>query len=76
MKFKKIRITKENYLKIKKVISNYKNEQLRTKFYIGQKVKVFGELETVIEKIENNKYYFYDENGMLWNEVEEAIEAI
>jgi uncharacterized protein YdeI (BOF family) len=44
------------------------------KYKIGDKVLVMGELITIIEKIENGKYYFRDKENKLWHEVEDAIE--
>ena len=52
------------------------------KYPKGTKVKVFNDLETIIEKVEwielfnEYKYWFKDENGRLWNESEEAIEKM
>lgn len=48
---------------------------MKTKFNIGQKVKVCGELITTIERIEGDRYYFRDETGKEWSEIEAAIEA-
>lgn len=44
------------------------------KYKIGQKVIVCGELITIITRIEGDKYYFNDENGKEWSEVEHAIQ--
>lgn len=42
----------------------------------GDKIRVMGELETEVEKIQDGLVYFFDENNRLWNEVLEAIEVI
>jgi uncharacterized protein YdeI (BOF family) len=54
---------------------NSESDKLKTKFYLGQKVKVCGDLETVIKRIDGDKYFFCDETGREWSEVADAIEA-
>ena len=43
---------------------------------IGDKILVFGELETVIERIEGDRYYFKDEDGKEWKEDKDAIKKL
>ena len=43
---------------------------------VGDKILVFGELETVIERIEGDSYYFKDEDGEEWKEDKDAIRKL
>jgi len=39
---------------------------MRDKIIIGDKIKVLDDLITTIIKIENEKYYFRDEDNKIW----------
>lgn len=51
-------------------------ENVGSKIVVGSKVKVCGRLITIITRIENDKYYFKDEEGREWQENISALELI
>ena len=51
-------------------------ENVGSKIVVGSKVKVCGRLITIITRVENDKYYFKDEEGREWQENIGALKLI
>lgn len=51
-------------------------EQKENKISVGDKIKVIGELETVVEKIQDGLIWFRDEDDSIWHETLDSIEVI
>lgn len=61
----------KNYIQLNEI---YKPKNTSEEINVGDPIIVMGDLKTIVERVEGEKYYFKDESGKIWQENRQAIE--